>query len=135
ARELFKGEVVDDWLQSFYYHYYAHYSRARSVWGVRTADWKLINHYMEDSSVAQQMFHLSKDPQEIENLVNNPEFAEKKQSLEQQVEDLQAKYELTDELLEQIYAKPGELISIPKMRKEVKALRAEIDANTERLGQ
>lgn len=131
ARELLAGATPEDWRDSFYYRYYAHYDQERSVWGVRTADWKLINYYKQDSPTIQQLFDLNNDPQEINNLANNPEFSSIKASLDQQIDLLQAEYGLTDGLIEQIYAKPGELISMPRMRKEVRELRKEIDENTE----
>ncbi|MEM6259639.1 MAG: sulfatase [Planctomycetota bacterium] len=133
ARDVFRGQTPKDWRSSFYYRYYAHYDRERSIWGVRTTDWKLINYYVKNAPPVQQLFNLRFDAHEIHNLINNPEYSSVVRELDNLVLAYEREFKLPTELLDQIYAKPGELISIPRMRKEVRRLNKEIDANTKEL--
>ncbi len=135
AREVLKGKTPKDWQISFYYQYYAHYKRTASLWGVRTVDWKLINYYRDGEAPAQQLFDLKNDPDEVQNLINDKKYASIKTELEEMVRAYREEYGLTDELLDEIYAKPSKVVSMSKARKQIKQLHQEIDANTKRLNE
>ncbi len=69
----FRGEVPNDWRQSFYYHYYeggvAH--NVPRHYGVRTATHKLI-HYYETNE--WELFDLELDPYELHSVYGDPKY-------------------------------------------------------------
>ncbi|MCM8542099.1 MAG: sulfatase [Lentisphaeraceae bacterium] len=73
-KPVFEGNTPDNWRKSFYYHYYefpaVHSVRKHN--GVSTGRYKLINFYNENE---QEFYDLKNDPQEMNNLINNPEYA------------------------------------------------------------
>lgn len=54
--------------------------------GIRTADWKYFR-YVNDQSI-EELYHLKEDPQEIQNLVDNPKFADKLKAFRQKTDEL-----------------------------------------------
>jgi arylsulfatase A-like enzyme len=91
---LLKGETPADWRTSFYYRYYhdpGHHNTARH-YGVRTADYKLIHFYKKDQ---WELFDLNKDPNEQNNVYNDPAYATTRDHLKQELARL--KKELKDE--------------------------------------
>jgi len=58
--------------------------------GVRTQDWKYFR-YVNDKSI-EELYDLKKDPQEINNLAKNPEFAEKTKAFRRTTDALITKY-------------------------------------------
>lgn len=131
ARELFKGNTPSDWRKSFYYHFYAHYKRTNSIWGVRTENRKLVHYYRDNEEPARQLFDLDKDPLEVTDLIDDPAYQQQKNDLEKLTSELQAECGLTPQLLEQIYAKKGAHNHIPPKPAKEK-LDKEIDENTEK---
>jgi arylsulfatase A-like enzyme len=91
---LFKGEKPADWRTSMYYRYYhdpGHHNTA-AHYGVRTATHKLIHFWKKDQ---WELFDLTKDPQELKNLYNDPA---QKQTIERlKAEMYWLKKELKDE--------------------------------------
>lgn len=66
--------------------------------GIRTADnWKLI-HYFVDGKSTKQLFNLNDDPWETQNLINEPQYQEQKERLEERL--LEYLIEMEDEFLE-----------------------------------
>ncbi|MFW5980907.1 MAG: sulfatase [Halanaerobiaceae bacterium] len=90
-RPVFKGENPENWRQSMYYHY-SMYPSVHNVYphyGIRTRRYKLIYYYLEDCDFEQEdirfvppekaeweFFDLKKDPNELNNQYNNPEYKE-----------------------------------------------------------
>jgi arylsulfatase A-like enzyme len=72
---LLKGQPPADWRTSMYYRYYHdpgdHNTRAH--YGVRTLTHKLIYYWKKDQ---WEMFDLVKDPNELNNLYNDPAHKE-----------------------------------------------------------
>lgn len=71
---LLRGESPDDWRKTVYYRYYhspGHHNTAAHC-GVRTATHKLIHYGKKD---VYEMFDLTKDPLEQQNLLFSPEEA------------------------------------------------------------
>ena len=91
---LFKGQKPADWRTSMYYRYYhdpGHHNTA-AHYGVRTATHKLIHFWKKDQ---WELFDLTKDPQELKNLYNDPAQKETVEKLKSELKRL--KKELKDE--------------------------------------
>lgn len=69
-----KGEA-DEWRNSIYYHYYEYpgWHSVRKQYGVRTENTKLISFYGDDI-VANEMYDLHMDPNELNNLYGLPQY-------------------------------------------------------------
>lgn len=100
---LLKGETPDDWRDSIYYHYYEYPSVhmvARHN-GVRTDRYKLIQFYQFGE---WEFYDLEKDPDELQNEYNNPDYAPVIASLKKELNALQQHYgddTVTEEMPEQ----------------------------------
>ncbi|QOV88597.1 sulfatase family protein [Humisphaera borealis] len=91
---LLKGEVPKDWRTSFYYRYYhdpGDHNTARH-YGVRTVDHKLIYFWKKDQ---WEMYDLNKDPNELNNVYNDPAYATTQAALKEELYRL--KKELKDD--------------------------------------
>ncbi len=89
---LLKGEQPADWRKSIYYHYYE-YPSVHMVprhYGVRTETHKLIYFYQFDE---WEMYDLVKDPDELTNEYDNPEYADKVAELKTELERLRKEYD------------------------------------------
>ena len=88
---ILKGDTPDDWRKSIYYHYYE-YPGAHMVQrhnGVRTERYKLINYYELGE---KEMFDLEADPQEMNSIFNDPEYAKIQTQLEDELVRLKLYY-------------------------------------------
>lgn len=89
---LLKGESPDDWRESIYYHYYE-YPSVHMVPrhnGIRTNRYKLMHFYRFDE---WEFYDLEKDPDELQNEYNNPDYADVISTVKQQFNDLQKHYD------------------------------------------
>lgn len=66
-----KRILREDW---YYEHFYEHHGTIRPTEGVRTAEWKYIRYPQEDPPF-EQLFHLSEDSYELDNLAQNADYA------------------------------------------------------------
>ena len=81
---LLAGESPDDWRKKIYYHYYE-YPSVHMVprhYGIRTERYKLMHFYQFDE---WEFYDLDKDPDELVNLYNDPEYAEQIESIRKQL--------------------------------------------------
>ena len=93
-RKLLSG-TSGTWRDAIYYHYYE-YPGPHSVkqhYGVRTDRYKLIHFYYD--AVEWELFDLEKDPHEMKNVYNDPNYASVRSELHKKLLSLQAKYKDT----------------------------------------
>ena len=90
---LLKGEQPSDWRKSIYYHYYA-YPSVHMVprhFGVRTKTHKLMKFYQFGDE--WEFYDLERDPDEITNQYNNPEYADKIADVREELERVRKHYQ------------------------------------------
>lgn len=88
---LLKGQTPDDWRESIYYHYHEYPSVhmvARHN-GIRTQRYKLIQFYQFGE---WEFYDLEKDPDELTNQYENPEYSETVAELKVKLEELRRQY-------------------------------------------
>lgn len=93
---LCKGEVPADWRKSLYYHYYEFPvpHRVRPHVGVITDRYKLVHYYKPDVD-DWELLDREKDPQEMTNFYNDPEYAQTVKELHAELDRL--KVEVKDD--------------------------------------
>ncbi|NBC67324.1 MAG: sulfatase-like hydrolase/transferase [Bacteroidetes bacterium] len=90
---LLNGESPQDWRDAVYYHYYEGPPRVHQVaqhYGVRT-DWYTLVHYPNHGE--WELFDLETDPEQIQSVYDNPEYADIQQALKNRINELQDQYE------------------------------------------
>ena len=93
---IFKGKTPPNWRDSFYYHYYEFpggHSVARH-YGVTNGKHKLIHYYQKGE---WELFDVEKDPNELNNVYDNPEYASIVNSLNRELNQLRKQYQVPDE--------------------------------------
>lgn len=93
---LLKGETPADWRSSFYYQYYE-FPAVHSVqkhYGVRTDRHKLIYFHELDE---WELYDLEQDPNELNNVYGNPDYAEVVDQLKAELTRLRAELKVTDD--------------------------------------
>lgn len=93
---LLKGNTPADWRDSLYYHYYE-YPGCHSVRrheGVATQRYKLIRFYGPDVPNAEEweLYDLKRDPREMKNEYNNPEYKAVVQTMKEKLTALIKEY-------------------------------------------
>lgn len=79
---LFKGNIPSDWRKSMYYRYYYSHFETESHYGVRTYQHKLI--YF-DRINQWELYDLEKDPHEMNNVYDDPEYKQVVKELKQEL--------------------------------------------------
>lgn len=100
-RPMLKGETPENWQTSMYYRYWMHLDKIHGVYshyGVRTEQYKLIYYYGEalgasgttDISTPKEweLFDLRKDPHEMNNVYDRPEYSAAVAELKQELDRL-----------------------------------------------
>ncbi|MHB1169897.1 MAG: sulfatase family protein [Longimicrobiales bacterium] len=92
---LLRGEDVA-WRDAIYYQYFAYpdWHMVHRQYGVRTHRYKLI-HYYELSE--WELFDLSRDPQELRSVYDDPDYASVVAELKQRLTELRAQYDVPAE--------------------------------------
>jgi arylsulfatase A-like enzyme len=103
-----EGKVPADWREAAYYHFYE-YPAEHSVkrhYGIRTADCKLIHFY---NDVDQwEMYDMNADPKELNNVYDDPAYADKRAQMHALLENVQKEYADTDPCEKEIVMYKGD---------------------------
>jgi arylsulfatase A-like enzyme len=103
-----EGKVPADWREAAYYHFYE-YPAEHSVkrhYGIRTADCKLIHFY---NDVDQwEMYDMNADPKELNNVYDDPAYADKRAQMHALLEKVQQEYADTDPCEKEIVMYKGD---------------------------
>jgi arylsulfatase A-like enzyme len=92
-RALTLGHTPADWRQGVYYHYYEYpqgWHSVRPHYGIRTDRYKLMYFYGELN--VWELYDLERDPHELMNVYDDPDYAEIAAELLGQLEDLQHEF-------------------------------------------
>ncbi|MEF3304429.1 sulfatase family protein [Paenibacillus sp. GYB003] len=110
-RPILRGEHPAGWRTSMYYRYWMHLSEHKvyAHYGVRTEQYKLIYYYADALGTAGsedipmppewELFDLKKDPYEMINVYDDPDYARVAELLEQEL------YRLQDEVKDERYVR------------------------------
>lgn len=91
----------DNWRDQLYYHYYEYPGEhaVKRHYGIRTDRYKLIHFYYDIDE--WELYDLENDPQEMNNVYDNSDYTEIRDSLHQELEKLREYYGDSDELTQQ----------------------------------
>ncbi|MCB1121560.1 MAG: DUF4976 domain-containing protein, partial [Verrucomicrobiae bacterium] len=97
---LFQGKNVKDWRKVFYYHYYENpgaHNVARH-YGVTDGRYKLIHFYrLQNEDINDwELFDLEKDPNELNSVYGQPQYAAIQQEKMNQMKELRARYNVPE---------------------------------------
>jgi arylsulfatase A-like enzyme len=89
---ILKGNDIENWRTSMYYHYYEYpkWHNVQPHYGIRTDRYKLI-HFYYDVDI-WEFYDLKEDPNELNNLYNNPEYYDLIGELKKELKEQQKKY-------------------------------------------
>ena len=97
-RPILRGRPPSDWRKSMYYRYYEYGDEGKGGWhnvrphyGVRTHRYKLIRFHDGDFD-AWELFDLEQDPREVNNVYENPAYADTVKQLKAELKRLQERY-------------------------------------------
>jgi len=95
---LMKSNTPADWRNSLYYHYYEYpgVHRVRRHEGISSKRHKLIKFYGKDVKNGEEweFYDLKKDPQELNNLYQNPEYSAQISNMKAELEMLKKHYQV-----------------------------------------
>jgi len=96
-RSVLKGKTPQNWRQAVYYHYFEYpgWHAVKRHYGIRTHRYKLIHFYYDID--AWELYDLEKDPHELNNVYNDPAYADIVKELKAELQRLRKKYRDTDE--------------------------------------
>jgi len=96
-RKILSNKTPGDWRKSVYYHYYEYpgWHMVKRHYGIRTHRYKLIHFYYDID--AWELFDLEKDPDELNNLYENPEYQDIVAGLKTKLKELRKQYKDTSE--------------------------------------
>jgi arylsulfatase A-like enzyme len=83
----------DKWRDALYYHYYEYpgIHMVKRHYGVRTERYKLIRFYYDIE--AWELYDLEADPQELNNVYNDPDYAEVQQKMHTRLQEIRHQYQ------------------------------------------
>jgi len=92
-RPVLDGKTPADWQKDMYYHYYEYPDAEHMVakhFGVRNQRYKLIHYYFPVDE--WEFFDLQADPQELNNVYDQPQYQDKIQEMKARLKELRKKY-------------------------------------------
>jgi arylsulfatase A-like enzyme len=94
---LFRGDT-ENFRDAAYYHYYEYPAvhMVKRHYGIVTEDYKLVHFYYDVDE--WELYDRKKDPMELTNVYEDPNYEEVREELHQQLEDLRVKYNDSDSL-------------------------------------
>ena len=94
-RSLLQGNTPKNWRTSMYYHYYEYPAvhMVKRHYGIRTKRYKLIHFYYDID--AWELYDLEKDPNELNNVYDNPAYADIVKQLKAGLQQLRNQYKDT----------------------------------------
>ena len=127
-RDLVEGNTPEDWRQSMYYRYWMHgaHFNIPGHYGIRTKDYKLIYFYskglgysydeyyptvhwnyegnvIRDGEPYWEMYDLKNDPNELNNIYDNPKFLSIRERLISELFELKDYYGDSDEAFPELF--------------------------------
>lgn len=93
--QILNGESPGNWRNSIYYHYYEYphgWHKVKKHYGIRTDRYKLIHFY--DDVDEWELYDLEEDPNEMNSLVNNPDYDYLVDSLKVELDKLEIQYKV-----------------------------------------
>jgi arylsulfatase A-like enzyme len=93
-----EGEEPDDWRQAMYYHYYEYphgWHDVKRHYGIRTDRYKLIHFYHDID--AWELYDLREDPNEVNNVIDDPANQELVTTLKAQLDSLRTVLEVPED--------------------------------------
>ncbi len=95
-RPILRGNMPENWRTAAYYHYweYPAWHMVKKHYGIRTMQFKLLHFY--DDIDAWELYDMSNDPHEMNNVYNDPAYADVVNQLEKELSRLMAEYRDTD---------------------------------------
>jgi len=90
---LFSGKTPKNWRQSMYYHYYEwpFWHHVQPHYGIRTQKYTLAHFYYNID--VWELYDLEKDPTQIHNIYNDPQYTNIVSNLKSQLKDLMIEYD------------------------------------------
>lgn len=91
-KPLLDGTTPDDWQQAMYYHYYEfpYWHHVQPHYGIRTQRFTLAHFYYNID--VWELYDLEKDPEQLNNVYNDPQYASVITDLKGQLNGLKKKY-------------------------------------------
>lgn len=91
-KELLQGNTPKNWQQATYYHYYEfpYWHHVQPHYGIKTPEYTLAHFYYNID--VWELYDLKKDPKQLNNVYNNPEYAHVVKKLKKELFSLQKKY-------------------------------------------
>ena len=96
---LLKGKTPTDWRKEHYYHYHAYpdWHMVKRHYGITDHRYKLIHFYYDIDE--WELYDLEKDPDEMNNVYDDPAYREIREDLHKRLIALRKKYGDSDELM------------------------------------
>ncbi|WP_298511165.1 sulfatase [uncultured Kordia sp.] len=92
-KTILEGNTPSDWQQAMYYHYYEfpYWHHVQPHYGIRTQKYTLAHFYYNID--VWELYDLEKDPKQVNNIINDPQYASVVENLKGELKNLMKKYE------------------------------------------
>ncbi|PWH83276.1 sulfatase [Algibacter marinivivus] len=87
-KSMLSGKTPKDWTQAMYYHYYEfpYWHHVQPHYGIRTQKYTLAHFYYNID--VWELYDLEKDPSQMNNIINDPQYSNVIADLKNQLKDL-----------------------------------------------